>query len=109
MDLRQHAEFLVEQLLREERARIREALLAWPASLGWQVMTEERFRAALDQLLPSDAPPPRIREGLLAAIAEKRREWGMPSEGVHDERELGATSAFAAVIQALDRLLPEEP
>jgi hypothetical protein len=69
MDLRQHAEFLVEQLLREERARIRreleEAIEAASSvvqlseageDLGEPVemVEKEDMLAALDRIIPEE-------------------------------------------------------
>lgn len=48
-----------------------------------------------------------VRRELLAGIVAKRSAWAIPEKGNHSEREIGATTAFAAVIAALDCICPE--
>jgi hypothetical protein len=51
MDTRQHVEFLVEQLLREERSRIRRELLA---EIDAGVLNLDELRLAVDRILPEE-------------------------------------------------------
>lgn len=78
----------------------------------------ERFRAVKQRLADLVAGRAvaterlRIRHELLEAIGNLRTEWSLAKplgeEGVKTDRDIGADTAFLAVINALDRICPAE-